>query len=75
MVSLGAGGAWFAVSEYGEGAWGFGDEGAEHQKWEIWQETMNEWQEEAGFDWDDVAVRHPLSFLQFSIQLLYSSPI
>jgi len=72
-LELGAGGAWFAVSAYGECAWDYGGKGEEEEDgWEIWRETVGEWEDErekeGGFEWEDVCVSFsPFSFLFFEI--------
>ncbi|KAI8931130.1 hypothetical protein NX059_011484 [Plenodomus lindquistii] len=56
IVSWGEGGAFFAMSEYGDVAYGFGsrDEDGEAE-WGVWEETVEEWKAERGFTWSGVA--------------------
>ncbi|KAF2125018.1 hypothetical protein P153DRAFT_300600 [Dothidotthia symphoricarpi CBS 119687] len=64
MVTWGPEGAFFAMSEYGEVAYEFGDGDDE---WEIYRETVEEWTAERGFSWNDLAFMalDPTSWDQF----------
>ncbi|KAF2196686.1 hypothetical protein GQ43DRAFT_476097 [Delitschia confertaspora ATCC 74209] len=52
IVVLGAGGAYFALSEHGDCDYSFEIDGGDFSA--LWQETVDEWEEESDFDWDDV---------------------
>jgi hypothetical protein len=51
IVTWGAEGAFFAMSEYGDVVYRLGDGNA----WEIYQETIEEWKAEKGFVWSDLS--------------------
>lgn len=51
LVTWGAEGAFFAMSEYGDVVYRVGEE----ESWEIFIETVEEWKAEAGFKWSEVA--------------------
>ncbi|KAH7072485.1 hypothetical protein FB567DRAFT_204121 [Paraphoma chrysanthemicola] len=51
IVTWGPEGAFFAMSEYGNVIYRFGDEDA----WSIYQETIEEWKAEKGFLWSELA--------------------
>lgn len=54
MISWGVDDAFFAMSEYGDVKYRLGDKTSD--EWPTWRETVQEWRNEKGFRWSEVAV-------------------
>lgn len=53
LITWGIEDAFFALSEYGNAVYGFGDAGGE--AWDLYRETIEEWKAEKGFQWSGLA--------------------